>query len=482
MSVSLFFITLGFLVILFLAIVVIRALLFTPVAQPMPPIADAPFDQGVVTEHLAMMIRIPTVSSRKADLVDRAQFSAFQELLGRLYPAVSGACARELIGESGILYCWKGKSADSPTVLMAHYDVVPASETDWLHQPFSGDVDNDGFLWGRGTIDTKITVCGILEAAETRIKNKFIPEHDVYFSFSGDEEIMGPSTPAIVDFLEKKGVRPSLVLDEGGAVVTNVFPGVSAPCAVIGITEKGIMDVEFTVKSAGGHASAPPVKHPVGILAAAILRIEAHPFPAKLTAGAAAMFDTLGRHSSLAFKMLFANLWCFFPVLKKICALTGGELNALVRTTCLFTVLEGSSAYNVMPSVAKAGANLRLLQGETTDSAFKRLRKIISDPAVEMRKVYGFDPSPSADLSGEAWAKVVSAVRQTWPEALVAPYLMVACTDSRHYCRISPTVLRFSAMELTKEERATMHARNERIPASKIPKTCAFYYRLMGQI
>jgi carboxypeptidase PM20D1 len=484
-AVNVLLISLAGLAALFLAVILVRAALFVPKndarSEASGDVADmgaeTKFDRAAVAERLARMIRVPTVSNRDESLVDRPKFAEFRALLETLYPLVTERCPREDIGTSGIVYRWKGKSADGPTVLMAHYDVVPATNEGWEHLPFSGDVDAQGTLWGRGAIDTKITVCGILEAAEKRIAEGFVPERDIWIAFSGDEEIMGPTAPAVVDWLDSKGVRPALVLDEGGAVVANVFPGVKEKCAVIGITEKGMMDVEFSVRSPGGHASTPPVRQPVATLARAIGRVNARPFPARLTPAARSMFDTLGRISSFAYKILFANLWCFLPLLKKICALSGGELNALMRTTCCFTVLEGGPAYNVMPAVAKAGANLRILQGETMETAFARLRRTINDPRVEMRKVYGFDPSPVANLAGSGWSSVERSVRSTWTEAIVSPYLMVACTDSRHYGRICDTVLRFSAMELTKEERATMHAKNERIPSEKIP---AFFYRLIG--
>jgi len=491
MSASFILALLAFLAALFVAVVLVRALLFVPSAAELCAAAEQHaaaqlpaaeiFDESTVTDHLARMLRIPTVSNLDSSKVDFAKFAEFRSLLETLYPTVARTCERELAGATGVFYRWKGRSAGSPTVLMAHYDVVPADGEGWTHPPFAGEVDSDGVLWGRGAIDTKITLCGIMEAAELHLRNGFVPEHDVYLAFSGDEEIMGPSALAVVDALEHRGIRPALVLDEGGAIVANVFPGVSRKCAVIGVTEKGIMNVRFSAKSSGGHSSAPPVKNPVGLLAAAIRRVEDNPFPARLTPASRAMFDAMGRHSTFAYKILFANLWCFFPVLKKICSLTGGELNALVRTTCLFTTLDGSPAFNVMPQEASAGANLRLLSGETTASALARLERTVADPEIALSKEYGYEASPSADLTGESWKRVETAVRQTWPDAIVSPYLMVAATDSRHYCRICDTVLRFSAMELTKEERGTMHARDERIPSSKIPKTCAFFYRVIAQ-
>lgn len=475
---SLFLILTGVLILL-LSVIVIRALLFHP-AEMAPVSLEAPdFDRDTVSGHLSRMVRIPTVSSRDPAQVDSSKFEEFRSLLGTLYPSVTAQCERTLIGDSGVVYRWKGTRAEDPTVLMAHYDVVAADPAEWEKDPFSGEIDADGVLWGRGAIDTKITLCAILEAVEKRIQSGFIPAHDVYLSFSGDEEIMGPSAPAIVDWMEEKGIRPALVLDEGGAVVTGVFPRVTKPCAVIGTTEKGVLDVEFSARAAGGHSSAPAVRQPVVDLAEAIGKIARDPFPFRLTPAAAKMFDSLGRHSTFAFRILFANLWCFLPLFKLVCKLSGGELAALMHTTCCFTVLEGGPQYNVMPPVARAGANLRLLPGDTAEAAIARMRKIIRKTGVDLRTVYAYDPSPVADLSGSAWTRVHDAVAATWPEAVVSPYLMVACSDSRHFCRVSPTVLKFSAMALTKEERASMHAKNERIPVDKILTACRFFWRVL---
>ncbi len=473
-----FWIILGLLVV-FIAVIVVRALLFRPPVEKEQSAEKIELDTAAATEHLAQMVRLRTVSSRNAELVDKSQFEAFQNLLPVLYPEVTKNCPREFIGETGMLYRWKGRQSANPTVLMAHYDVVTADGEGWEKPPFCGELDADSVLWGRGTLDTKGTLCGILEAAELLMKQGFVPQNDIYFSFSGDEEIMGPSAPAIVAELERRGVKPALVLDEGGAIVEKVFPGVKEKCAVIGIGEKGQMDLEFKVKSRGGHTSAPPVKNPVGTLCKAVVAAENHPFPAKLTPAAAQMFDTLGRYSGFGLKLVFANLWCFLPVLKLICAKSGGELNALMRTTCSFTMMQGSNAPNVFPPEAKMTANLRILRGETMDSATQYLKEVMNDSDVEISRVQGTDPSPYADISSPQWALVKSAVSETWPKVIVAPYMMVACSDSRHFCKICDNVLRFSAMELSKEERGRIHGLNERIPAEKIGKAAEFFARVI---
>ena len=308
-----------------------------------------------------------------------------------------------------------------------------------------------------------------------------MPEQDIYFAFSGGEEVNGPGAVHIVEFFEQNGIRPALVVDEGGAVVKDVFPGVSAPCGLIGIAEKGLMDVEYKAKSNGGHASAPKPHTPVGILSEVCCRIENHPFKSHITKPVAEMFDTLGRHSSFLYRIIFSNLWCFSGVLDSLCKKSGGELNALMRTTVAFTRMSGSKTSNVIPPEAAMVSNIRLNPEDTMDSALEYIRNAAGHPEVEITKIQGMNPSPVSETNCPAWDKVARAVVSTWKGALVSPYLMVQCSDSRHYGKISDHVYRFSAMDLTSEERGTIHGNNERIRVETAQRAVEFYIRLMKQ-
>ena len=450
----------------FLLVLVIRALCFNPKPQPDCTAAPVSFDRDAATDALAQ-------------LEDNAEFEKLVNLLPTLYPRVFAVCSFQKLPDRALLLRWPGKSDAASCVMMAHYDVVPADEEKWEKPPFAGIIEN-GILWGRGTLDTKATLNGTLFAANCLISQGFVPEHDIYFAFSGGEEVNGKGAVNIVNYFVENKIQPALVLDEGGAVVENVFPGVSVPSAMIGIAEKGMINAQYSVSSGGGHASAPLPKTPVTTLAKACRQVIEHPIKMQLTTPVAAMFDTLARYSSFAYKLIFANLWCFKPVLDMICKSSGGDMNALVRTTTAFTQMEGSSARNVIPTRASMVSNMRLNPADSVASAVEYLRKTVNDSSVEITVLESHEPSPISELNCPAWDKVALAVAQTWQGCVVTPYLMVQCSDSRHYRDLSRHVYRFSAMDLTSDERKTIHGNNERIRLDCIAKSVEFYLRLLG--
>ena len=464
-----------------IGVIAVRTARFTPKPQPEPSGEAVSFDNATAAEALAQMIRCKTISYTDHSLEDEAEFEKFLALLPDLYPNVFKVCEFSQLPDRALLFRWPGKTDGAPSVLMAHYDVVPVNEENWDKPPFDAVIE-DGVLWGRGTLDTKVTVNGVLYAANHLMSQGFQPEHDIYFAFSGGEEVNGKGAPNIVQHFADHNIDPAIVVDEGGAVVEGVFPGVKRPCAVVGIAEKGMLNAQYRTVSAGGHASAPKPHTPVGILAAACKKVEEHPFPMHLTKPAAEMFDTLGRHSTLLYRMIFANLWCFGWVLDLLGKKSGGEMNALLRTTSAFTMMEGSSARNVIPPEAKMVANMRLNPADSIASALEYLKKTVNDPSVEITAVDSFEPSRISGTDCEAWEMLAATVAETWPDAIVTPYLMVACSDARHWGRISDKVYRFCPMEMSAEERGTIHGNNERIRLDCIAQCVEFYLRLMKKL
>ncbi len=473
------YIILGF-VLLFFVILFVRAALFNPPKTIDIPAEDVSFDKEAAVDALTQLVRCKTVSYADHSLEDDGEFEKLIALLPTLYPNVTASCPMLQLPDRALLFHWKGKDDGDPAVLMAHYDVVPVEEDKWEKPAFEAIIE-DGVMWGRGTLDTKVTFNGILSAAENLLKEGFTPDHDIYFAFSGGEEVNGKGAVHIVDWFAEHQITPALVLDEGGAVVENVFPGVKAPCGLIGIAEKGMLNLTYEISSGGGHASAPAPHIPVGRLSMACCKMERHPFRYHLTKPVLEMFDTLGRHSSFLFKILFANLWCFKGVLDLVCRKSGGELNALVRTTVAFTQMSGSAAPNVIPPTASMVSNMRLNPQDTVDGAVEYIRKTIGDPDIKLTVGDHMEPSPISRTDCDGYDRVAKAVADTWKGAIVSPYLMVQCSDSRHYRDLSDKVYRFSAMDLSKEERGSIHGNNERIRLDCLYRSVEFFIRVIKQ-
>ncbi len=466
-------------VVLFVLVLVLRAANFKPRDNVAVVEKDEDFDREVTISRLQKLIRFKTVSYRESEKEDDEEFKKLLSSLPELYPNVFKVCEYNELADRAILFHWKGKNEGDAAVLMAHYDVVPVEESGWEKPAFEGILE-DGVLWGRGALDTKVTFNGVLSAADHLISEGFTPEYDIYFAFSGGEEVNGKGAVNIVDFFEQNNITPSIVVDEGGAVVENVFPGVKAPCGLIGIAEKGMMDVRYTAQSSGGHASAPKPNSPLVRLSKVCLKLDKNIFKYHITKPAALMFDTLGRHSSFVFKLVFSNLWLFRGLIDKfLCKKSGGEINALLRTTVAFTQASGSRASNVIPPKAEMVSNIRLNPEDTIDSALAELKAVCDKENVEVELIHGMNPSRISVADCEAYDKVASAVASTWKGSIVSPYLMVQCSDSRHWGRLSDKVYRFSAMDLTSEERATIHGHNERIRVDCANRAVEFYIRLV---
>jgi len=464
----------------FAAIILIRAAMFRPPVEKAQKPEEVSFDHDAAVSALQELVRCRTVSYYDSSLEDDTEFEKLISLLPKLYPEASRVCTLTRLPDRALLFKWEGMEHSEPSVLMAHYDVVPVNEEGWTKPPFDANIDENGVMWGRGCLDTKHTFNGIMFAANHLISQGFKPKQDIYFAFSGGEEINGPGAINIVDWFEKQGITPSLVLDEGGAVVENIFPGVNRPCGLIGTAEKGMMSLEFRVSSEGGHASSPKPHTPIGILSKACCRVENHPFKMHITGPAAEMFNTLGRHSTFIYRLIFANLWCFGGILDMLSKKSGGEMNALLRTTVAFTQASGSQAPNVIPPSASFVANLRLNPHDNIDSAVEYIKRIVADENVHFTAdKTAINPSAISQTNCTAWDRVAETVAETWPGCIVSPYLMVQCSDSRHYDRISNHVYRFSAADMTADERSCVHGNDEHIRVEVVKRAVEFYIRLM---
>ena len=464
---------------LLILIVFVKTIQFKPVLYPEMK-KKYSIDERRVIENLSEKIKIPTISNLDSKKIDHHAFTAFKEHLKTHYPLINEQSTYQEIG-TGVMFHIKGLSNEEPTVLMAHFDVVPV-DGKWTFEPFGGDVD-ESYVYGRGTLDTKNSLNAIMEAVEYSLAQGKIFKNDLYICFSGEEEIYGDTQKQMVEYFKANEINPYMVLDEGGAIVSNMFPGVSKKVAVVGIAEKGFMNLKLTAFSKGGHASTPPKDTALTVLSKAVLRLNrTKQFKLKLTEPVRTLFDTLAPYSkSFPIRMIFANLWLFTPVVKLIAKLSGGEILSMFKTTQAFTVSQASDAINVLPTSASVGINYRLRPHETSDQVVKKIKKIIKNDDIKI-EVIKVSEATSTSVVDEVFGVVRQAIKKTWPEVIVTPYLMVATSDSRHYHEICDRVYKFSPMDVSKDDLKLIHGEDEKISIDNVIHGVYFYLSLIEKL
>ena len=451
-----------------------------PEVAPAPALALPPG----AAQRLAGAIRFATISHADTSAFDAAAFQGLHAHLRSSFPRVHAQLRRETVATHSLLYTWPGSDpALRPILLMAHLDVVPVepgTEGSWHEQPFSGRIAN-GFVWGRGAIDNKSAVVGMLEAVEILLAQGFRPARTIYLAYGHDEEVGGNrGARAIAALLQARGVRLEMVLDEGGVIGDGVIAGVPAPTALVGIAEKGFASVELTTEVPGGHSSLPPRQTAIGILSAAIARLEANPMPARLEEPTRQLFARVAPHFPFAQRAVFANLWATRPlVMGKLEAVP--TTNAMVRTTTAVTIFQAGTKENVLPSRARAVVNFRILPGDRIRDVLAHVRRAVDDPRVTVRLAPSFtaEPSPISSTDAESFRTLQRTVRSVYPDAIVAPYLVVVVSDSRYFARMTGNVYRFLPLRLAPTDLARMHGTNERLSVRDYEQAIRFYHELV---
>ena len=477
MSAGLIILILFGLLLLLILVSLIRTLFMPSLKSGYVPAPD-PERADRYAEKLSRMIRAETVSVPGED--QREKFLAFHRELESLFPRVHTELEKTEI-DGNLLFRWKGKSQDKPVVLMSHQDVVPA-DGEWIYPPFSGQIA-DGKVWGRGASDTKCSVMAFFQAAEELLEQGYTPENDVYLSSSCTEEWAGDGCPKIVAELKRRGVRPYLVCDEGGGIISEPMGGIHGNFAMIGVFEKGKADVRFTARSDGGHASTPKPHSPIANLAAFVHDVETHRvFRRRLPKEVAAMFEALAPYASFPMKWIFGNLWLFRPVLLQVLPMISAQAGAMIRTTIAFTMQSGSPACNVMPQEATVSANMRFIPHQGMDESLAVIRKKAEKYGLDMEVMAASDYTPSADLDGDAWKLMTGVVAKTFPGCPFSPYVMTGATDARFYQEICGHVFRFAPVIYGPEQMKGMHGLNENIEISCLPGAVDFYRNLIKAV
>ena len=462
---------------------------------PAPPAAAAAsadrvaVDSATAASRLAGAVRFKTVSYLSGDPIDTAAFKGLHEFFVKAFPKVHGTLKREVVGGLSLLYTWKGADPSrAPVVLMGHMDVVPVPAPnlkEWQHDPFSGDVA-DGFVWGRGTLDDKSTTLAVLEAAENLIASGYVPPRTIYFTFGHDEENGGRyGARTLVDTLVARGVKPALVLDEGGFMATGVIPGIKSTAAIVGIGEKGYISLRLRAQAQGGHSSMPTQRTAVGALSRAVAALEANPFPYTLTPPVRGMLESAAPYMSFLPRLALSNLWLTEPAIVR--AMQGNPYSAaMIHTTTSPTMLSAGVKDNVLPPEASAVVNFRILPGETVATVKERVRKVIADSQIVVEPIdsVGVDPSPISDVNSGAYQVIASAIRSMTPGAQVPviPYLVMGGTDAKYWGKHSDRAFRFLAIPMIEGDQARVHGVNERVSVAGYTTSVNFFATLLRSL
>ena len=434
----------------------------------------------IAEEKLGAMIRIPTVSKHENE--DLSQFYLFHQELEKLFPLIHEKLEKTVLNGT-LIYRWVGADEKkSPILFMGHQDVVPATDEGWSVPAFSGVAKEDGCLYGRGALDCKGTMYVELQAVEELLEEGFVPPCDVYLEYSINEETGGDGAAAAMRFLRDKGLRFAFVMDEGGAVIDEAVPGMDRPYAVVGVTEKGYMDVKITARGKGGHSSTPPRNTPAARLYAFANEIERkRPFKKKMIPEVKEMFRQMAPAFSFPLRFLLSNLWLTKPLVMAVMPKVSPFGEALMATTCCFTMMKGSDAANVIPKEPYLIANLRCSVHQNCEESLKVLKKYGKKYDLEFEVLLGRDASPVSDIHSAAYGFIEKTIRAHFPDAGVAPYLIMGGTDCRHFHALTDTALRFAPVRMSNEQNASCHAVDENVTLSSLVEGVQFYKRLLKE-
>lgn len=465
------------LVVLLVAIVLLRAVLLKPTAAQT---AKVQLDEGPRAEkygkQLAQMVQKETISSRFDE--DRTKFLEFHEILEELFPNVHKTCEKHVFNGS-LLFKWSGKGNSEPILFMSHHDVVEATGT-WEHGAFSGDIDENGCVWGRGTVDTKASLFCMLTAVEEMIADGFEPECDVYVASSCTEEWSGEGAPLTVQYLKEQGVKLAYLMDEGGMIIEEPVGGVKGTYGMVGVLEKGYGDVKFIAKGKGGHASAPTKNTPLVRLGKFMTEVEKKsPFTSKFNPTVEEMFSRMAPNMNFGMKVIFANMWLFKGLLKKLLPSISSAAGAMLHTTLAFTTAKGSDGLNVLPQEAFVTGNMRFIPHQDTEESVALISEVAKKYDIETEVIYSDNACPVVDFNSKPFNMVEEVASEVYPGIGICPYVMTGGTDAKFYRDLSDNCLRFAPLYINGQQYASIHGLNENICQGALPMGVDFYKKMI---
>lgn len=460
-------------IVLLIVVILLRALFLKPTAAKTAIVKlDESERAKEYGEKLAKMVRKETISSRFDP--DRTKFYEFHEILEELFPNVHATCEKHVFNGS-LLFKWSGKGNHEPILFMSHHDVVEANGT-WEHEAFSGDIDEKGRVWGRGTVDTKASLFCELTAVEELIREGYVPECDVYIASSCTEEWSGEGAPSTVEYLKQQGVKLAYLMDEGGMIIEEPVGGVKGTYGMVGVLEKGYGDVKFIAKGKGGHASAPGKNTPLVRLSKFITDVEKKsPFKRKFSPAVKEMFRRMAPNMNFGMKVIFANMWIFEGLLIKLLPSISSAAGAMLQTTLAFTTAKGSEGLNVLPQEAWVTGNMRFIPHQDDKESIELISNIAKKYDLDTEVIYQDAPCPVVNYNSVPFHMVEEVAAEVYPGVGVCPYVMTGGTDAKYYRDLSDNCLRFAPLYIDGQQYGSIHGLNENIYQGALPMGVDFY-------
>ncbi len=463
-----------------LIIAVIRAISIKAILPEKAVNVDyTPEEEKLYAEKLSAMVKVPTVSA-EPDETDLERFEKLHAVMREKFPLIFKTLEVTDIDRNLILR-WKGAdSSKEPLLFMGHQDVVPAPDDGtWKYPPFSGEIA-DGRVHGRGAFDCKCTVFSEWQAVEELIAEGFTPPRDIYLTCSVNEENSGGGAEKVVNWFKEKGIRLAFAMDEGGAIVSGLIPGISTNVVAAGVVEKGSAHIKFTAKGKGGHSSTPVPGNPIARLSAFVCEIEKkNPFKKQFVPIVDDMFAHLAPYLTFPLRLLLGNLWLFKPLVGWVMPKFSPMANAFLRTTIVFTMSGGSEAANVIPAEAYVVANIRPSIQQNLDSCLDVLKKIAAKYDLEAEVIKGSSASGITDSHGEEFRYIEECIHACYPGFCFTPYYMAGGTDCRKFEPITDNCIRLCPIRAQPDQMDAMHAANESINTDALAEAVKCYKYIM---
>jgi len=476
------FVFLGLALLLFILFLLVKTFTFKSKQLSTEPVAAIEIPASAA-QNLAASLRFKTVSFEDGIAIDSIEFERFSTFLSEKYPLVDSLLEKKTFNLFSHLYKWQGSDPSlKPAVFMAHLDVVPVIDKnlpDWKADPFGGEIKKDT-IWGRGAIDDKVGVIGLMEATELLLQQGVSPARTTYLAFGHDEEIGGVyGAKTIAKYLEDNGVQAEFVLDEGGSIVQGLVPGISKDVALIGTAEKGFVSLTLETKIEGGHSSMPNKETAIDVIAKAVSKLKQNPFPASMSPPMQGFMKHLGPEMVFPNKLVFANRGIFKPIIISIYEGSAAG-NAVVRTTTSPTIFNSGVKDNIIPQRASATVNFRIIPGNTIESVIERVKNVIDDDRITISTSdFVAEPSAVSSTTSFGYTTLDKTIHQLFPDALTAPNMVIAATDCRHFSSVSENIYRFSPIFINDTNINSFHGLNERIAIEDFNKAVSFYVQLI---